>query len=520
LITTQRLVERSLAAFAPHLAVIDAERRVTYAVLAARSARLAAAFTRAGAGRDRPVVMWLPNGLEFIECDVACMRAGIPRIAVGDRLTAQECAYIVGHSGAVVLVTTSQLLDQVAELLPAALARSLVVGGANGAHANGAVTGYEDALGASAAMTSFDAVSASHPSYILYTSGTTGRPKGAAHSHASRAAGTLNMLASELRRLDRSARYLHTAPLSHGSGSKILPVIAAGGCSVVLPRFDPELMAATIRREDVTHTFLVPTIIQRLLGAGPNVLDAVRGMRQITFGGSPIAPGVFRDAVAAFGPILTQIYGSSEMPHPVTVLQPEDYAELDERTLLSAGRAAFGVDLKVVDESGAAVERGTPGELLIAGDQCMVGYWLDEAATREVTTDDGYYRSGDLARIDCDGLITLQDRRRDMVISGGLNIYPSEVERVLGEHPSVAQVAVVGAPDPDWGESVVAFVVVKHGVPVTTDDLLDWTRPRLASYKKPRRIVFMTELPIGPTGKVLKRDLREDLWRDHDRQVG
>ena len=191
------------------------------------------------------------------------------------------------------------------------------------------------------------------------------------------------------------------------------------------------------------------------------VCDAVRALRQITFGGSPIAPSVFRDAVGSFGPILTQIYGSSEMPHPVTVLQPEDYAELDDRTLLSAGRAAFGVELKIVDESGRYVEPGIPGELLIAGDQGMVGYWRDEAATREVTTDDGYYRSGDLARIDSDGLVTLQDRRRDMVISGGLNIYPSEVERVLAEHPSVAQVAVVGAPDPEWGESVVAFVVVK-----------------------------------------------------------
>jgi acyl-CoA synthetase (AMP-forming)/AMP-acid ligase II len=328
------------------------------------------------------------------------------------------------------------------------------------------------------------------------------------------------MFASELRELDHSAVYLHTAPLSHGSGSKVLPVIAAGGCSVVLPRFDPELMAETIRRETVTHTFLVPTIIQRLLDAGPHVQDAVRALRQITFGGSPIAPRVFRDAVSSFGPILTQIYGSAEMPHPVTVLRPEDYTELDDRTLRSAGRAAFGVDVKIVDDSGSAVEPGVPGELLIAGDQGMVGYWYDDIATREVTTEDGYYRSGDLARVDSDGLVTLQDRRRDMVISGGLNIYPSEVERVLAEHPSVAQVAVVGAPDPEWGESVVAFVVVKGSAPVSSDDLLAWTRPRLASYKKPRRIVFVTELPIGPTGKVLKRDLREDLWRDHDRQVG
>ena len=208
------------------------------------------------------------------------------------------------------------------------------------------------------------------------------------------------------------------------------------------------------------------------------------------------------------------------MPHPVTVLRPEDYSELDDRTLLSAGRAAFGVDLKIMDGSGAPACAGSPGELLIAGEQAMVGYWRDEAATREVMTDDGYYRSGDLARIDPDGLVTMQDRQRDVVISGGMNIYPSEVERVLAEHPSVEQVAVVGAPDAEWGESVVAFVVAHASAPVTTAELLAWIRPRLASYKKPRRIVFVPELPIGPTGKVLKRDLREELWRDHDRQVG
>jgi acyl-CoA synthetase (AMP-forming)/AMP-acid ligase II len=519
-ITAQRLVEQSLARFAPRTAVVDGTRRVTYAALAERSARLAGVFCEAGAGGDRPLVMWLPNGLEFIECDVACTRAGIPRIAVGDRLSADECGFILEQSRSVVLVTTATLLEQLEGRLAEGVARCIVVGRSGAGAVRPAAVGYERALEDARPARAFPLVGPEHPSYILYTSGTTGRPKGAAHSHGSRTAGTVNMLASELRGFDGAPVYLHVAPLSHGSGAKLLPTILAGGCSVTLPRFDPDVVARTILAERVTHTFVVPTILQRMLAAGPKVHAAARDLRQITFGGSPIAPQAFRGAVEAFGAILVQIYGSSEMPHPVTVLRPDDYAGLDERTLTSAGRAAWGVDLKVVDGDGREVPAGEAGELLIAGAQAMTGYWLDDAATREVTTDDGYYRSGDVAVLDADGLVTLQDRRRDLVISGGMNIYPSEVERVLAEHPQVGQVAVVGAPDAEWGESVVAFVVAYGDGVLTADDLIAWTRPRLASYKKPRRIVFVPALPVSPTGKVLKRDLRAELWKDHERQIG
>jgi acyl-CoA synthetase (AMP-forming)/AMP-acid ligase II len=328
------------------------------------------------------------------------------------------------------------------------------------------------------------------------------------------------MLASELRGFDRTTVYLHVMPMSHGSGSKLLPTLLVGGCSVTLPRFEPEAIAHLIHAEQVTHTFLVPTALQRLIVSGPHVHEAVRSLRQITFGGSPIAPQLFRAAVETFGARLTQIYGSSEVPHPVTVLRPEDYADLDERSMASAGRAAWGIDIKVLAEDGSEAPTGSPGELLIAGPQSMTGYWMDDSATQEVTSSDGYYLSGDVAVVDPDGLITLQDRRRDLVISGGMNIYPSEVERVLSEHPQVQQVAVVGAPDPEWGESIVAFVVAtqKDGR-LTSEELIAWTRERIASYKKPRRIVFVSELPVSPTGKVLKRTLRATLWKDQIRGI-
>ena len=281
--TAQRLVERSLASFAPNIAVVDGERRVTYAALAERTARLAAVFLGAGAASDRPVAIWLPNSLEFIECDVACMRAGIPRVAVGDRLTAEECAFIVGHAGAGILVTSARLLEQVRDVLPETVTLCLEVG-------SDVAGGYEGALARARPMTSFPVVPASSPATIVYTSGTTGRPRGATHSHGGRAAGTAGMFASELRGLDHSGVYLHIAPLSHGSGYKLVPVIASGGCSAVVRGFDGDLIAATIRAERITHTFLVPTMIRRLLSAGSGVRDSLRSLRQITFGGSPIAP--------------------------------------------------------------------------------------------------------------------------------------------------------------------------------------------------------------------------------------
>jgi acyl-CoA synthetase (AMP-forming)/AMP-acid ligase II len=207
------------------------------------------------------------------------------------------------------------------------------------------------------------------------------------------------------------------------------------------------------------------------------------------------------------------------MPHPITVLAAAEQTTWDPRVYASAGRAAAGVDIKVVTNDGADVEPGEVGELLIRATHAMTGYWRDPEATAAVFTDDGWYRSGDLVRLDDDGLVTFHDRERDLIISGGLNVYPSEVERALCEHPQVDAAAVVGAPDPEWGEAVVAYVVNVEGAALNSEQVIDWARERLAGYKKPRRVEFVDELPTNSTGKVLKRQLREEQWKGHDRRV-
>ncbi len=516
MLTAQRLYDRALRATPGRVAVIDGDRQSTYAQLDERSARLGHVLLEHGAGLERPGAALLSNRSEFVEFDVACSRAGVTRVGISDRLSGDECRYILEHSRSAVLVTTPELLERVGDV-PDSVELVVLVDG-DETNADRPVLVYEAALAAAAPVLDVPAVAPDAPNYILYTSGTTGRPKGAAHSHGGRVASTVNMLASELR-LDETSVMVHAGPLTHGSGSKLIAVLATGGANAILRKFDPEGFAELVERVGGTHSFMVPTMLQRLLDAGPSVVSAVASMRQISFGGSPISPTLFARAIEGFGPILTQVYGSSEAPHPVTLLGPSDYGDgSDERMLASAGRAAHGVDLEVVDEEGVELPAGDVGELLIRGHNLMLGYWLDEVATAEAIVD-GWYRSGDLASVDADGLVRFRDRKRDLIISGGLNVYPSEVERVLAEHPGVREVAVLGYPDDEWGESVLAYVVPADGWDASAEELIDWSRDKLAGYKKPRRIEFLERLPLGSSNKVLKKELREALWKGRERKV-
>lgn len=508
----QRLVERALRTYARRTAIVDGDRRATYADLDVRSARAANALLAAGAGADRPVALYLPNCAEFVEADVAAQRAGITRVGIGDRLSGEEARFILEHARACVLITTPALRERL-ELPGQSDVAVWVVG-------DGGPQGYETALASGAPTLSVAPVGPDHPSFVLYTSGTTGRPKGAAHTHGSRTAGLVNMCASGELALDTQSVFLHAGPLTHGSGSKLMAVLANGGTNVVMPKFDLGAFAQLAARERATHTFLVPTMLQRLLDADPAVHDAVRGLRQISFGGSPIAPVTFRRAVERFGPILTQVYGTSEAPHPLTLLKPADYAQgLDDALLQSAGRPTALTELKIAGDDGSELSVGQAGEVLVRAPQIMRGYWRDPEASAKVLDAEGWYATGDVAAVDEDGFVTFRDRKRDLIISGGLNVYPSEVERVLAEHPGIRQVAVVGAPDEEWGEIVVAFVVPSDPG-LSAEHVVEWSRSHLAGYKKPRRVILRDQLPMGATSKVLKRRLKEELWAGQERLVG
>ena len=343
------------------------------------------------------------------------------------------------------------------------------------------------------------------PAWLFYTSGTTGRPKGAILTHRNLATVT-DAYHHDLDPVADGSIYLHAALLTHGSGMYLLPSTARGATTVIAPgtSFSPSDFVGLIEDHQVTHAaFLAPTMLRR-------VVDEARGrtlpsLRSVVVGGAPLYQEDLRAAVGVLGPIVVQMYGQGEAPMTITVMPASE--ALDHPG--SCGRAFHGVEVRIADPDGEPVPDGADGEVLVRGDVVMRGYWDNPDATA-ATLANGWLHTGDIGHLDA-GYLHLTDRAKDVIITGGSNVYPREVEEVLLTHPAVREAAVVGVPDPEWGESVRAFVVpagdVTGGDPAP-GELIQYCRGRLASFKKPREVILVTELPKNAAGKILKRELR------------
>jgi acyl-CoA synthetase (AMP-forming)/AMP-acid ligase II len=500
------LLGRALSWYGPRVAVVDGVRERTYAQLNDRTRRLAGAILGLTGQSPSRVALLLTNRLEFVEADVALIWAAKTKVAINPWLTDDERRYILDDSGADLLITEKTFLDSALQLLDQVESlRQLVVvdGGADKRWLD-----YEDLL-ASSPRGQVEFGNETTPSVIIYTSGTTGRPKGAVWTSRGRLAATRNMMIDEICARSHDGM-IHVGPLSHGSGSKIPLFLLRGGRHVLLPRFDTQGVVDAVANQGGTATFMVPTMITRILDdLGPAAKTALAGLRHISYGAAPMPLETIERGLAILGPVFVQVYGSSEAPHPVTVLGREDHLSQDPEVLSSAGRAVLGVDLSFRDpDTGSEVDRGDAGELWIRGNNVMSGYWRNPQAS-DAALVDGWYRTGDVAQQSEDGLVSIVDRLRDLIITGGMNVYPAEVERVLRLHPAVEDVCVVGLSDRDLGEAVTAFVVTGAGHRVTTNQLVEHSKEHLASYKKPRNVHFVESLPRGSTGKVLKASLRE-----------
>jgi acyl-CoA synthetase (AMP-forming)/AMP-acid ligase II len=449
----------------------------------------------------------MENCGEFLEALFACWVAGLCAVPANARLHPREVAYIAGNSGARLLMTTAGLHADLAAL-------SAEVEGLD------AVLCVEDDAWRALLRADPAPVRPAGPeddAWLFYTSGTTGRPKGAALTHR-------NLLFmshcyyADIDFVDETDTKLHAAPLSHASGLYALPHMFRGGHQVVLPGFDPsEIMDAVAHYPKVT-LFGAPTMVTRLVNS-PDVAAAdSRNLRTLYYGGGPMYVADLERALEIFGPKLYQLYGQGESPMTITGLSKRLHADSTHprfrERLASCGVARTGVAFRVVDEAGRDLPPGEVGEVVTKSDCVMKGYWRNPDATAATLRDGGWLHTGDLGSVDADGFLTLRDRSKDMIISGGSNIYPREIEEVLLRHPAVVECSVIGRPHPDWGEEVVAFVVAAPGQRVEPQALDRLCLENMARYKRPRTWRMVETLPKNNYGKVLKTELRRMLAED------
>ena len=513
------LLSRAGRNHAAKTAIIWGAREVTFAEVEAESNRLAHAFScNLGLTKGERVGIMLPNRPEFTIADWSLIKAGLVRVPINPRLAPREVEYIVEDSGIAALIYGEKFAAVIERIRPhLTQVRHLI----SVDDAPAKVLAWKDVVARGHPEPFQVATQMDDPYMILYTSGTTGRPKGAMTTVRSRWVTTFTAYANE-DFVHSTDVMLHVASLAHGSGTKVFTHYVKGATNIYLPEFNMATFCEAIERHQVTTTWLVPTLIGRLLDFPERRQYRLSSLRTVVYAGASMPAERLREAVETFGPVFVQVYGLSEAPQPATALPKEDHVVVGTpeqmKRLASAGRPCIGVDVRVVSDEGEEVAPGEIGEVVIRGDHLMVGYWKQPEATTEVLRD-GWFWTGDLATIDADGYVFIVDRKKDMIISGGYNIYPREVEEVLYRHPAVGECAVIGLPDRDWGERVTAVLALKPGRAATAEELIEHCRGLLAGYKMPRGVQFMDELPKSPAGKILKKELRAPHWQDRERQV-
>ncbi len=485
----------------------------TWSQFADRMARLGSALReRFGLVTGDRVAIIMRNRPEYLEAKFAIWHAGLVAVPVNARLHRDEFRYILEHSGSRVVLTDAEHAEDVLPLVDE------VEGLAEAVLAPGDAW---DALLAAAPMPRIER-GAEDPAWLFYTSGTTGRPKGATLTFRNLLMASLSYFA-DIDELSPEQSILHAAPLSHGGGLYGLPHVARGAVSVIPHSggVDAEEIAQLLQRWPGMSFFAAPTMVKRL-AEDPIIRNAdLTNLRTIIYGGAPMYLADLETALEVFGPRLAQIYGQGESPMTITGLSKAEHADTAHprwrEHMESVGLPRPDVEVRVVDEHGVPLPTGGIGEVVVRGDVVMAGYWNDAAATADALRD-GWLHTGDMGEFDAEGFLTLRDRSKDLIISGGMNIYPREIEEVLLTHDAVAAVSVVGRPDPEWGESVVAFVVTVDGADsLDTRELDQICLDRIARYKRPKEYRFLESLPTNNYGKVVKRELRELLAAESDR---
>jgi len=506
--------------YAERTAVVFGKDRLTYTEMDAHINQLAHGLLSFGLKTGHKVAALLNNGIESATAIIGIPRAGLTYVTLNIRNSPREHVEILNDSETDALIIGQEFVEVMEPVLSSVLTLKhvIVVGVPGSGHLS-----YQKLI--AGRPTSIPEVEVNYDldmERIHYTAGTTGRPKGGIMTF-----GTLyNIITNILINLDQPIGpddiYLSVGPLTHAAGLMMMVYYCRGAKSIILPRFDPELVLETIDRERVTSVLFVPTMLAMILRSSRIKDFDLSSIKRIWYGTAPMPVEWLKEGIKVFGSVFRQNYGMTEMAQPITFLGPEDHilegGPSQLRRLSSAGKPALGVELKILNENGQPVKPDEIGEICIRSNKMIKEYWKKPQDTAEAIVN-GWLHTRDMGTIDEEGYVYIVDRKSDMIISGGFNIYPREVEEVIMTHPAVSEVAVIAVPDDTWGEAVKAMVVLKPGARITEEEIINFCKENLASYKKPKTVEFIKEIPKTAYNKVDRKSLKESFWKGYDRRV-
>ncbi|MBS1812381.1 MAG: long-chain-fatty-acid--CoA ligase [Acidobacteria bacterium] len=518
MILTQ-VLKRGAAFYPHHIATIDGEHRQTYQEMRNRVTAFAAALQQRGVKQGDRIAILMLNGHEFAEVIFACWDIGAVVVPLNYRLAAEELIFIINDAECVAMISDDVMLPMTVAMRPRLEGIQHYIATAPAEN----FLGYEDLIANATASVVTPEIAENDLAGLFYTSGTTGLPKGVMLSHRNLWMNLLHSLAAIPAR--EGEVYMHAAPMFHlADFPSLMSITLHGNTHVMLKKFDPAGLLELIERERVTSVTLVPTMINFIINHPDVHRRDLSSLTRIGYGASPMPAELLKRTMQTLpGVELSQGYGQSESSPLLTRLSPQDHVlegpEHLTRRLASCGRPIIGVELQIFDDSDQPVKQGEVGEIVARGPNVMLGYWKRPEETAR-TLRGGWLHTGDAARMDEHGFFYIVDRTKDMIVTGGENVYSTEVENVLFKHPAVREVAVIGTPDEKWGEVVAAVVTLKSGVIATAEELISHCAEHLAHYKTPKLIEIRdSELPKGGTGKIDKKVLREPYWKGYARRV-